>query len=198
MEKTDLRICQALFFVIICLIFIACILFGPSISAQDICKNRYGTGTLIYAGLQQKNTIVYVSAQYVDKGFGFRVDRNLNKDIAIYGSVTGFGSYWTMGMYSEIPHQKYALGIVYCNNALPLIQPRLTAGISYHTVQDGEWQSRNPNHAHDWWYYLPDKQGNISCEFGVGMVVARWVAIAYRFDILRHEGNAELGINFKL
>jgi hypothetical protein len=182
--KTDLRILQSLFVIvwILIIVFLTCF----NLKAQDICKNRYGAGTLVYAGLNPNNTIIYASVQYVDKGYGIRVDRNINKDLAVYGSVTAFGSYWAMGMFSEVPHQKYALGIVYCNNVLPLIQPRLTAGVSYHTVQD------------DWWYYLPDKQGNISCEFGVGMVVARWVAIAYRFDILRHEGNAEIGVNFKL
>jgi hypothetical protein len=173
------------------------LLTSTIIQAQDICKNRYGAGKLVYAGLKQKNTVVYLTAQYVDKGLGLRIDRNLNKDLALYGSVSK-GNYWTMGMHGEIPHYKFATGVVYCNNVLPLMQPRLTAGVSFHAMEDVSWNKLNYPAAHDWEYYLPDKSGNISFELGIGMVVAGWVAVGYRFDIIRHEGNAEIGISFKL
>lgn len=182
------------FIVLFKLLFIVSVIFGQSFD-PDCGKNHYGVGSIRYAGLEHRYTSIYVTVQPVDKGFGLRADIPVIWDLGVYVSASAFGAYWVPGTYGDIPHYKFATGLIYYVKVSSMIQPRFTLGLSYHEFWGCHWNADN-SQLKSFKEYLANKKNPISFSTGVGMRVGRWVTLGFRYDFYRVESNVDLGISF--
>ncbi len=176
------------------LLLIVSVIFGQRYD-PDCGKNHYGVGSIRYAGLEHRCTSVYATVQPVDKGFGLRVDIPVIWDLGVYLSCSAFGAYWVAGTFGDIPHYKFATGLIYYVKVSSLIQPRFTLGLSYHEFWRCHWDAANSN-LKSYKEYLANKRNHISLAPGVGMRVGKWVTLAFRYDFFRVESNVDVGISF--
>jgi hypothetical protein len=123
---------------------------------------------LFPASLFAQNTL-YLSFQPCDLGAGLRYDRQI-KNIDLYTSLTK-GNYRIADNFIK-DHYKASAGVVIRN---------ISFGLSYHKY--GEIQGTF------------NRMTKYSCEFGGKTTFDKW-SVALRFDPIKFEGTAEIGIKF--
>lgn len=118
----------------------------------------------------QGQSVGYFSFSPEDNGIGFRIDKDGGYMSMQYGNYKlPYGGYIK-------DHTKIAMGFVYRSYSL---------GLAYHEYGDiNEVQKLNKA------TFRP-----ISVEAGVRVFVNDWLVSAFRYDVLRHEGTVEIGIN---
>jgi hypothetical protein len=161
-------------------------------------KNSFGIGHVKYAGLNKSTHAICLALQAVDKGIGVLYANKVIGDLWTYGSIS-HGNYWVPGTFGYIPHNKFALGIIYDAGLTDRVQMGFSLGVSYHGFHGYKDRWGGIDESAKTSYY---RLNHFSGETGMRAIIktkfwfVRGIWIGARYDPFRTESNIDIGISF--